>query len=141
MFLLDTNIISESRKRKPHGAVLAWLQAQAEADLYLAAITLGELQAGIELTRKQDSGKARELEDWLDRVEASAQVLPADGRVFREWARLMEGRPDHLIEDALIAATARVHRLTVVTRNVRDFASFQVRTVNPFEFTGGAGAR
>ena len=89
-------------------------------------------QAGIEITREQDSAKAEELEAWLDRVLATCGVLPMDASAFREWARLMHRRSDTIAEDAMIAATAIVHRLTVVTRNVRDFSQFGVELHNPF---------
>jgi predicted nucleic acid-binding protein len=132
MFLLDTNVVSELRRPRPHGAVLEWLRAADDVDLHLSAVTLGELQAGIELTRAQDPRKAAELERWLDAVEGRYSVLPMDGRTFREWARLMHRRSDTLYEDAMIAATARVHGLTVVTRNVADFRAFEVPLLNPF---------
>ena len=133
MFLLDTNIVSESRKPKPHGGVMAWLAAQEAATLYISALTIGELQRGIELTRMQDAAKAVEIEAWLEQVVTSGQVLPLDAAVCREWARLMHGRSNTLAEDAFIAATAMVHRLTVATRNVRDFKALGVKTLNPFE--------
>lgn len=95
-------------------------------------MTLGELQAGVEITRELDPNKAAEIEAWIDLVARTWNVLPVDARVIRSWAKLMHRRPDHLIEDALIAATAIVHHLTVVTRNTRDFAVFQVATLNPF---------
>ena len=133
MYLLDTNVVSELRKPRPHGAVVAWLQAAAEADLYLSAVTLGEIQAGIELTREQDAAKAAEIEAWADRVAASYSVLAMDGETFRTWARLMHRKSDTLYEDAMIAATAIVHKLTIVTRNVVDFADFKVSLLNPFE--------
>lgn len=133
MYLLDTNVVSELRKPRPHGAVLAWLQATADAELHLSAVTLGEIQAGIELTRGQDAGKADEIEAWLNLVASSYNVLPMDGATFRVWARLMHRRSDTLYEDAMIAATATVHKLTVVTRNLADFAPFKVKLLNPFK--------
>lgn len=133
MYLLDTNVVSELRKPRPHGAVLAWLQAADETLLHLSAVTLGEIQAGIELTREQDAPKAAEIETWLDSLAASLQVLPMDGAVFRAWARLMHRRSDTLYEDAMIAATAQVHRLTVVTRNVADFKALGAAVLNPFQ--------
>jgi predicted nucleic acid-binding protein len=133
MYLLDTNVVSELRKPRPHGAVVAWLQTTADADLHLSAVTLGEIQAGIELTREQDATKASEIEAWGDLVAASYNVLPMDGEKFRTWARLMHRKSDTLYEDAMIAATAIVHKLTIVTRNVADFAHFDVHLLNPFE--------
>ena len=121
MYLLDTNIVSELRKPRPHGGVVAWLQSTEDADLHLSAVTLGEIQAGVELTRDQDASKAAEIEAWLELVAQSYNVLPMDGATFRTWARLMHRRSDTLYEDAMIAATAAVHNLTVVTRNVADF--------------------
>jgi predicted nucleic acid-binding protein len=132
MFLLDTNVISELRKPKPHGGVVAWIEQVPEHQLFLSALSLGELQAGVELTRRQDSLKAVEIEAWIDQVAQSYQILPMDIHTFREWARLMNGRAGQLMEDAMIAATARVHGLTVVTRNVSDFSGFKLELVNPF---------
>jgi toxin FitB len=132
MYLLDTNVVSELRKPRPHGAVVAWLQATADAELHMSAVTLGEIQAGIELTREQDPGKASEIEAWADLVAASYNVLPMDAETFRAWARLMHRRSNTYYEDAMVAATAIVHDLTVVTRNVADFRQFDVRVLNPF---------
>ena len=132
MYLLDTNVISELRKPRPHGAVVAWVEGAADVDLHLSAMTIGELQAGIEITREQDPAKADEIESWVDRVAATWNVLPLDARTFRTWARLMHHRSDDLLIDGLIAATAITHHLVVVTRNVRDFKPFGVEMLNPF---------
>jgi predicted nucleic acid-binding protein len=132
MYLLDTNIVSELRKPRPHGGVLAWLKTVAERDLHLSAVTLGEIQAGIELTREQDPAKAAEIELWADQIGAGWNVLAMDVAAFREWARLIHRTGNDHIEDAMIAATARVHGLKVVTRNVRDFEQFGVEVVNPY---------
>ena len=132
MYLLDTNVISELRRPRPHGAVVAWLESVTDSDLHLCAVTLGEIQAGIELARDQDAAKAEEIERWADKVAASYNVLSMDAETFRIWARLMHRRSDTLYEDAMIAATAKRHKLTVVTRNVRDFAPFDVALFNPF---------
>jgi predicted nucleic acid-binding protein len=131
-FLLDTIVVSELRKAKPHGAVLAWLAHTRDEQLFLSAVTLGELQAGIERAREQDPQKAQEVESWVGQLANSIQVLPMDAPCFREWARLMNGKSDTLPEDAMIAATARVHGLTVATRNERDFAALGVALLNPF---------
>lgn len=133
MYLLDTNVISKLRRPRPHGAVVAWLQGVADHDLHLSAVTLGELQAGVEITREQDSEKAAQIESWIDAVAQTWNLLPVDGPIFRIWAKLMHRRSDDLIADALIAATAIHHHLVVATRNVRDFAPLGVETLNPFE--------
>ena len=132
MFLLDTNIISETRKTRPHGAVVSWLDSIAETDLFISAVTLGEIQAGIEITREQNADKAAEIEEWANHLAASHNVLPMDTATFRLWARLMHRQSNTVYEDAMIAATALVHKLTVVTRNVRDFKRFHVPLFNPF---------
>lgn len=132
-YLLDTNIVSELRKARPHGAVVAWLSDQDDEQLFLSAVTMGELQAGIERTRRQDRPKADEIEIWVDQLAGSYQILPMDALCFREWGRLMDQKPDQLLEDAMIAATARVHRLTVATRNERDFRRLDVHIFNPFK--------
>jgi predicted nucleic acid-binding protein len=131
-YLLDTNVVSELRKQRPHGGVVAWLQSIDDAQLYLSAVTLGEIQAGIELTREQDPGKAEEIETWLELVAGAYNVLPMDAATFRAWARLMHRKSDTLYEDAMIAATAKMHGLTVATRNVSDFNALGLEVFNPF---------
>ena len=133
MYLLDTNVISELRRPRPHGGVTAWLEAVANEDLHLSAVTLGELQAGVEKTREQDPEKAAEIEAWIDQVAQTWNVLSVDGPTFRAWATLMHRRQNEILIDALIAATAEVHNLVVVTRNVRDFEPLGVEILNPFE--------
>lgn len=113
-------MVSELRRPRPH------------ADLHLASVTIGEIQAGIELTRDQDPEKAREIELWLDQVCNTFSILPMDGMAFRCWAALMHRQSDTLYEDAMIASIAKVHQLTVVTRNVADFSRFDVNLFNPF---------
>lgn len=132
MYLLDTNVVSELRKPRPHGAVLAWLESVDEAQLFVSAVTLGEIQAGIELTREQDATKAAEIEAWLELLARAYNVLPMDAASFRHWAKLMHRQSNTLYEDAMIAATAKNHGLTVVTRNVTDFRALGLDVLNPF---------
>jgi toxin FitB len=112
--------------------VVEWLRTRRPEEIYISAVTFGELQIGVELTRRQNQAKADELGIWIDELADSAQVVPMDIDCFREWARLMTGKSYDLSEDAMIAAAARVHSLTVVTRNERDFCHFKVPVLNPF---------
>jgi predicted nucleic acid-binding protein len=131
-YLLDTNVVSELRRPRPHGGVLAWIESVDDAELYLSSVTIGEIQAGIELTREQDTAKAGAIERWLDQVCNTFNILSMDGPAFRRWAQLMHRQSDTLYEDAMIAAIATVHRLTVVTSDVSDFSRFDVPLLNPF---------
>ena len=115
------------------GPFLPGINAPSSEELLFSAVTIGELQSGIERTRHHDPARAKELETWLSGLPAIYQCLPMDIACFREWARLMDGKPQTLSEDAMSAATARIHGLLVVTRNERDFADLEVRIINPFK--------
>lgn len=132
MYLLDTNIVSELRKTKPHGGVVSWIETVPDQDLHLSVVTLAEIQAGIEITREQDALKAAEIEAWADQVAATHNILPMDAATFRLWAKLMHRQTNTVYEDAMIAATALMHQFTIATRNVRDFERFAVPLFNPF---------
>ena len=134
MYLLDTNVISELRRRRPNRSVVRWIESVPATQLYISAVTIGEIQDGIEQIRETELYKAVEIESWLNDVQATYSVLPVDADAFREWARLMQKQSRTLLEDALIAATAIVHSLTVVTRNVRDFQKLQAPILNPFDY-------
>ena len=137
MYLIDTNVISELRKQdKANLGVRAFFRqaASAETDMYLSVVTVGELRRGVELIRHRgDIKQADRLEAWLaDMLQNFAQnILPIDTDVSQVWGRLRVPYPEHEL-DKLIAATALVHDLTVVTRNVVDFAKTRVPLLNPF---------
>ena len=132
MYLLDTNVVSELRRPKPHGAVLAWFASTGQAKLYISAVTVGEMQIGVERTREQDPRKAQDIEAWLNAVVSGYDVLAMNAVCFRQWAKLMHKQSHTRAADAMIAATAQAHGLTIVTRNVGDFAYFDCPLVNPF---------
>ncbi|MDO8297932.1 MAG: type II toxin-antitoxin system VapC family toxin [Caulobacter sp.] len=131
--MLDTNVVSEMRKARPHGGMLAWMNRHEQVDLFIAAATIGEIQVGIERSRRANPAKAVEIEAWLDTFADDDRILAADGAIFRQWAKLMSGRSPALTMDAMIAATATVHGLTVATRNVRDFEALGLKVENPFD--------
>jgi predicted nucleic acid-binding protein len=131
--LLDTNVIAELRKTKLQGAVVGWLKGASGRADFLSAVTMGELQTGVELAHRQDAAKAREIESWLTSVELSFAFLPMDSACFREWSRLMVGKPDALREEAMVAATARVHGFEVATRAGKDFKHLGMNVINPFK--------
>jgi hypothetical protein len=134
-YLLDTNILSETRKRVPAPQVADWLADTPPTRLHVSVLTLGEIQQGIERIRaKGDWQQAAALEGWLRELEAGFddRVLPVTLPVASAWGRRQQGRPIPVV-DALIAATARVHGMTVVTRNVKDFEQAGVEVLNPFE--------
>jgi hypothetical protein len=132
MYLLDTNVISELRKPKPHGAVVEWISNVNDSELFLSAVTIGEIQSGIEKTRNQDQSKANQIENWLDQLISNFNILPMDTNAFRIWGKLMTKETITVNEDAMIASIAISNQLTVVTRNVKDFKRFNVRLLDPF---------
>lgn len=132
LFLLDTGVVAEFRKPKPQPAAVAWLSALAPDDVAIAAVTVGEIKAAIERTRRTDAARADELDRWLQGLCGEITVLTADGGVFRIWAKLTTGRPATSFADALVAATALHHGLTVATRQPASFLPFGVLVANPF---------
>ena len=132
LFLLDTSVVAELRKAEPHAGVVAWLKARAPEDVGLAAATAGEVQAAVERARRTNAARANALETWLDGLCSEIAILPATGAIFRLWAKLSAGRTGRSVADALVAATALHHELTVATRNAEDFAGFGVLVANPF---------
>ena len=134
-FLIDTNIISEVRKGdRCDPAVAAWWSGLAEDDLWLSSLVLGEIRKGVELARRRDPQRAEALEAWLADVMSGFgnRVLPVDTAVAEQWGRMNAIRPAPVV-DALLAATAKVNDLTLVTRNVADVAGLDVDVLNPFE--------
>lgn len=133
-YLLDTNVVSEFRKGSrgnPH--VLTWIASVAGRELYLSVITIGELTRGAERLRGRDEVGAATIARWVRSVAEgfSERILPISRPVAEEWGRITAARSLPQV-DALLAATARVHSLTLVTRNVRDLAPAGVHCLNPF---------
>lgn len=132
VYVLDTNCVSELRKLRPHGAVLAWYSHQPLSSMFLPSIVLYEIQMGANRTRRQDAAKAKEIEAWIDALTHSIAVIPLGAAESRLTAMFMERRSMDLWADAMIAATAYLRNFTVVTRNTRDFEDFPVKLLNPF---------
>jgi len=131
-FLLDTNAVSEIRRGRDQ-RVRAWVSEVADDDLHLSVLTLGEIRKGIELLRDRDPAQAEVFAGWLNelRTRFADRIVPIDDRVAEEWGRLNAAAPRNTI-DSLIAATARIRELTVVTRNTGDFAGCGVALLNPW---------
>jgi hypothetical protein len=133
-YLLDTNIVSEVSKRAPNAGVLQWFDATEDTDLFLSVITLGEIRKGIEQKRRTDPNRARRLESTLEtiRVDYRDRILAVSEDVAEEWGRMCMVYPNHPV-DNLLSATARVHGLTLVTRNIRDVEIHGISYINPFD--------
>ena len=132
-FLLDTNAISEIRRDRD-ARVRAWANHVDDIQLYLSVLTLGEVRTGVERLRGRDPRQADVFANWLIELHArfADRILPVDAAVAEEWGRLNAAAPRNTV-DSLIAATARIHGMTVVTRNISDFADCGVQLLNPWE--------
>ena len=130
-YLLDTNVLSEARRRAP--PAVAWLSAVDPGSVFLSVITIGEITKGIALRARTDPVAAASLDDWLDTLQRfyADRILAVDTAVAATWGRLMAQRSRPAV-DTMIAATARVHNLVLVTRNVADFADTGVDVINPW---------
>lgn len=138
-YLLDTCVVSELVKKKPQPSVVRWLQAQDSADLFISCMTIGELEKGI--TKRGGDARAKELKSWLLGILRTygGRVIPVSMTIAREWGRICGenerlGHPRPMV-DSVIAATASVEKMALVTRNVNDFVGFNVSVFNPFELT------
>lgn len=133
-YLLDTNILSELRKSHPNPLVERWYAATHDADMYLSVMTIGEFRKGFARLRLRDAARAEALELWLDLLlrPYQARILPITPEIARVWGELNGPQPLPII-DTFIAATAMVHDMVLVTRNVKDFTRTGVRLLNPFE--------
>jgi predicted nucleic acid-binding protein len=134
-YLIDTNIISEvSKGDNCNPRVAAWYDSIDDESIYLSVLVLGEIRKGIERSRTRDSGKTRALEKWLVTLNRSfsERIISVDHAVADEWGRMAARRPVSTV-DALLAATAKVHRMTLVTRNVADVADLGAEIFNPFD--------
>ncbi len=135
-YLLDTNVISEARKRRPDAHVMAFFDAVSSADVFISVLTIGEIRIGIERLRRKDANQANALDEWLAGLRATYadRIAGVDASIAEEWGRLNAPDPVPVI-DGLLAATARCRGWTLVTRNTADLARCGVRLVNPFEPT------
>ena len=131
MYLVDTNIVSEASRGRAEA--VSWLRSIDPATIYLSVVTLGEITRGAEMKRKSDPAAAARIVEWIERLrrDHAPRILPVTDAIAIEWGRLaaLRARGD---ADGLIAATAIVHGLAVVTRNVREFEDAPLRVINPF---------
>lgn len=134
--LLDTNVISEIRKPNADANVAAWFEGVDGSELFLSVLVIGEIRQGVERLRRRDPRRAGQLDAWLSalKTEFADHVLAVSTEVAEEWGRLNAPRTLPVI-DGLLAATASVHRLTLVTRNTADFEGTGVGVLNPFAGT------
>jgi predicted nucleic acid-binding protein len=139
-WLLDTNILSELRKgTRCNSNVAAWFAELEDEDIHLSVLVLGEIRRGVERIRPRDARAAQSLERWLVRLatDYGERILPIDGSVAEEWGRMNVSRPRSAV-DSMLSATAKIHDLTLATRNVKHVAGLGARYLNPFDGTKGA---
>jgi predicted nucleic acid-binding protein len=136
-YLLDTNALSELRKRRPDPRVMGWFDTAPKAELYLSCLTIGEIRRGIERLRHKDEVQAKAIERWLAGLRRFYQdrIVPIDIEIAERWGRLSAAATLPAM-DGLLAATALTRDWTVVTRNVADFAPSGARVLNPWEHPG-----
>jgi predicted nucleic acid-binding protein len=132
-YLLDTNVVSEARKARGDANVKRWLASVPRGSLYLSVLTVGEIRRGIQILRRRDPTQATVLDTWLTalRTRYLDRLLPVTTEISEAWGRLNVPDPIPTV-DGLLAATARVHGLTLVRRNTRDLARTGVRLLDPF---------
>ena len=133
-YLLDTNVVSESQRKKPNKAVMAWLDSINEAELFLSRITIGEIHAGAEKLRGREPRRSSNIENWLAEIETfyDERILPLTDSIIVQWGKLYAFNKSNPI-DMLIAATAIEHHLVVVTRNTKDFQQTGLELLNPWQ--------
>jgi hypothetical protein len=133
-YLLDINVVSELRKRKPDPRVTSWFDTIPKAELYLSCLTVGEIRRGIERLRGRDEVQARAIDRWLAglRLLYQDRVVPVDAEIADRWGRINSAATLPVI-DGLLAATALTRDWTIVTRNVNDFHSSGARALNPWQ--------
>lgn len=134
-YLLDTNVVSELRKSRPDRRVAAWFASVPDDSVHLSVLVIGEIRQGVERLRPRDPDRARALDDWLRTLLTiyEERIVPISSEIAEEWGRLNVPNPLPVV-DGLLAATARVHRWTLATRNAKHVEPTGVQLVNPFEF-------
>ncbi len=134
LYLLDTNVLSETRRQLADARVMSFLSRSVPSTLHISVLTVGELRKGVSLKRRSDPSSARKIGDWVDGFEASFadRILGIDGAIASLWGELSAERPRPVI-DTLLAATAMVHGMTFVTRNTKDVHDLKVKLLNPWD--------
>lgn len=132
-YLLDTNVVSETRKKRADAGVLSFLHAVDASSIYLSVLTIGELHRGIAAKRRNDPAAAKSLSVWAEGLEVgfADRILGIDSAIARLWGNWSSDRPRPVV-DSLIAATAQIHGMTLVTRNLKHIEGLPVKSLNPW---------